>query len=131
MPSFHSSLPTRCPPVEATPASGTIFRGIPAPPVSGTDFLSHAELKRKNCDPQICEHWGLSVWTTMAEAQHAQRIFRHMRTWHVASGKVTASDGVMMSTPTNSQSGHHTFWKYFGLDITSRFQIVLRPLASI
>jgi hypothetical protein len=121
-------MPKPCPPPNAGPANGVIFRGIPKPPISEDDFLSHPELNRPNCDHGNCEHWGLSVWVSKAEAEHAQRIFRYMRKWHIASGSVNGSDGVIMQTPSNQQPNHHTFWKIYGLEISSRFQIVIQPL---
>lgn len=120
-------MPQNCPPAEATPMEGTLFRGIPNPPVNASHFRSHAEAE-KPCDPRKCKSWGLSVWVSEADARHAQQALTYMQAWHIAAGQVVPSDGVVMPTPSNSQPNHHTFWLSPNRDISSKFQIVIEPL---
>jgi hypothetical protein len=77
-----------CPPKEANPINGSIWRGVKELPLGENDFLSYAELELPNSDKQNCDHWGLSVWISEADVHHARGLHRYMRRWHVASGKV-------------------------------------------
>lgn len=127
---YHPNFPPACPPSDALPASGEIFRGIRTPPVTSADFLSHVELQMKNCDSSNCEHWGLSVWVSRAAVVNARKVFKYMRRWHIAVGTVDADDGVIKPTPNEKNNEHHTFWKAFGNDISDRFTIAFEPEVS-
>jgi len=91
-------------------------------------FTSHAELKRKNCNPKDCTHWGLSVWMTTEAVEHARKIMPWLSAWCIASGTLDVDDGVLMPTPNDGQPDHHTFWKYFGREIAGKFKIVMKPV---
>jgi hypothetical protein len=107
---------------------GEIFRGIRVPPVEEKDFLSSAEVDISNCKADDCEAWGLSVWISMVDVQHAQKIQRYTRKWHIARGKVTAQDGVILKTPSIPRPNHHTFWKHHGVELWKKFAIVAAPV---
>lgn len=107
--------------------TGTLFRGIRKPPVKAEDFLSQAEIDRNNCDDQECEAWGLSVWVSVEDVEHARKIQRYTRKWHIASGKITPNDGVILKTPSRTQPNHHTFWAYQDVALWKRFSIVMNP----
>lgn len=108
----------------------SVFRGIKSSVVSAKDFVSHAEGGLHGHDRMNCDHWGLSVWTTMKAVEHARKTYKAMRRWHIAEGALTVNDGVLLATPSGPQPEHYTFWKYLDRDITASFQIVLNPANS-
>lgn len=128
---YHPELPERfgdtCPPKEAKPVHQTIYRGIPKPPISPHDFLSHVEINGNKNNPEVCEHWGLSIWATRADAEHARKAYRWVKFWHIAEGEVTNDDGVLLATPNETHPEHCTFWKRWDLDLSPRFTIILNP----
>jgi hypothetical protein len=132
MPDFHPDRPKSpiCPPSDAKFYKGTIWRGVKNPPISEEDFKSHAERNAPNCDRGNCEHWGLSIWISEEAVKHARELHPKMigQRWHIAAGDVNASDGKIMATPSDGQPDHHTFWKYHGHSILSKFKIVMPPL---
>ena len=127
---YHPNIPKQCPPTTASPAQGDFYRGIRKPPISDTDFLSHVEREMDNSDPENCEHWGLSGWTSEAAVKHARLLNKYMRKWHIAKGTVSNSDGAMLATGGAKNPGHCTFWKAHGKSIASRFAIVMQPTST-
>jgi hypothetical protein len=131
MPEFDPQYPKNCPPVNAQLASGVIFRGIRTPPVSEKDFRSWVEKRIRQCDLRNCQHWGLSIWTSEADASHAQNLFPSLfGRMYVAAGSVTEIDGKIARTPRDDHPQHHTFWKARDVLLAERFQIVLKPLPT-
>jgi hypothetical protein len=125
--SFHANLPTGCPPGEAEPVSGEIFRGIRETPISETDFLSHRETG-SHCDAPECECWGLSVWASMEAVEHARKAIPPIRRfWYIASGDLGEADGVIKHTPNRRQPQHHTFWRDAERDFADKFKIIITP----
>lgn len=74
--------------------------------------------------------FGLSVWTSEADAAHAQKLFRYAARWHIFMGNVTEDDGQLAPTPTSNQPSHHTFWAYDGIDLKEKFVPALPPLVG-
>jgi|SRR5580704_13894982 hypothetical protein len=131
MPTFDPKYPKDCPPMNAQLANGVVFRGIKKTPISEKDFFSWVEKKIPQGDPTKCDHWGLSIWMSEADAFHAQNLFPSLfGKWHVAAGNVTGQDGKVALTPHNNYPQHHTFWKAKDVALAARFKIVLKPLAA-
>lgn len=120
---FHPELPDACPPQEAEPVLGTVYRGVRNGRVSEDDFLSLNE--RKRAYPTDCDHWGLSVWVTEEAVKHAYKILIPLkkRTWSIAVGQLQPTDGLIMHTPSPTQPDHRTFWKNRNADMVRKFQI--------
>jgi hypothetical protein len=126
-PEILSRFGATCPPSEAQPVDQLIYRGILKPPISAHDFLSHVEAKLKGNNPEICEHWGLSVWASQADAEHARKAYRWVKFWHIAEGHVGPEDGVLLATPNDNHPEHHTFWKCFSKSLEAKFTIIFPP----
>lgn len=126
-PAILENCPETCPPQAAQPVQGKVYRGIRQTPIGPNDFLSHAELGMPVARPEVCEHWGLSVWVSEAAVKHAREVYRPLRKWHVAAANLTPADGVILATPSSAQPDHHTFWKPLNKDLTTAFSIVLAP----
>lgn len=132
-PSFHPDIPKDpvCPPADAKPSKVLLYRGVREMPLDeNKDFTSHAELKRRNCNPKDCTHWGLSVWLTAEAVNHAREAIPFLKNWHIAAGTVDADDGVLMATPSEAQPDHYTFWKYKDRKIVDKFKIVMPPVPA-
>lgn len=129
MPEYNPNFPPSCPPKEAKPADGDVLRGIRPPlPITEKHFLSAVELNQSKCDAENCIHWGLSVWISQDDAQHARKIFPYMKKWYIAQGSVFPNDGVMLATPANKQPNHYTLWKAVDTQLHRRFRVVVCPV---
>lgn len=126
MKTFKQGTPPGCPADNTPDASGTIFRACDTNPPSEEDLTSHAHStlarKRRNVDPAKCTHWGLSVWITEQDVQHARELHDWIQRKTICKLAVTPSDGKLAQTGASS---HHTFWPYEGVDLASRFEIFL------
>jgi hypothetical protein len=75
--------------------------------------------------------FGLSVWVTLADAEHGRRIMpRLMGKWYIARGQLLPTDGMIKKTGTKRQPEHHTLWKASDVDISARFEVASPPLAN-
>lgn len=55
---YHPSIPAACPPKEAKPTTGVVYRASKKPTLAGSDFASHAERKLPGYDPKVCQCLG-------------------------------------------------------------------------
>ena len=125
---FHALVPEGCPPEAAKPLTGTIYRGIKAPPISATHFKSHKELNM-SCRGDDCDCCGLSVWPNLEAVHHARKGLRYTRKWYIAACQVDFNDGLIMPTPNSEQPEHHTFWLDTKSNIVQKSEIILPPVA--
>jgi hypothetical protein len=125
---YHPDIPVACPPKEATPTNGVVYRASKKASLEASDFASHAERKLRGYDPKVCQCWGLSVWVSEEAVETARKlfpVFRYKR--FILSGALGVSDGVIMQTPSESQPEHHTFWKAIDRDVSAQFTVYLNP----
>lgn len=119
-----------CPPTRAVAISGTVYRGIPNPPITEDNFRSHNELGLRGADEAVCEKWGLSVWRSLEAAENARQLHSYMRRWHIASGELQTEQGVVLPTGNPRNPDHHTLWLEDGVTCADRFSVVLEPLET-
>ena len=126
MPTFPDAFPPNCP-CGAEPFNGSIFRGCATDPSTEEDFIPHcmSTLRQESsrADRDDCNHWGLSVFTSLDDALHAQELFDWAARWHIFEGAVTSDDGVIKSTPARLR-GHHTFWIFKDVSLRNKFTCV-------
>lgn len=122
---FHPDIIKACPPADAVPASGFLYRKVDALPATKNDFISDVE--RRGGDPSRCDCWGCSIWTTAAAADEALELFPYWKKKYIVRVDLQHSDGVIKKTPTNRQDDHFTFWRDFRVDISPRQKIHYRP----
>lgn len=119
-------LPTGCPPPQAAPAAGAVFRAANHDPPEAVDFLSLYEEERplRNPTPVLeCQHRGLSVFRALADVRHLLGLFPDR--WQlVAAGVLTADSGVTLHTPSNRFPSHTTWWCYAGIERQRGFVII-------
>jgi hypothetical protein len=119
-PAFIPGIPAGCPPPEAVPAAGDVYRIVKHDPPTAGDFLTPHEagtLKRR--DP--CLRCGLSVLLTLQDAGTLRDNFPFLGDF-IACGLVDGL-GVTRATP-GFVSSHTTWWPYSGLDRHSPFRVV-------
>jgi hypothetical protein len=107
-----------------------MFLGIRGgPPIRPDHFRSYNQTpNHSRADPTDCQRWGLSCWLSLEGARTAQKNFSYMAKWHIASGDMLPSDGMILPTPHDENPDHHTFWVAEEVALAPRFQIVAPPL---
>jgi hypothetical protein len=115
---FPDDWPEGCPPEDAEPAAGQVFRLVKSNPHSAADFASHHELGTLPKGP-ACLRCGLSIFRTREDADHQHRAYPKLGR-HVASGMLEAKHGVAKPTQ-GRQPTHTTWWPNEGVDRQSVF----------
>lgn len=124
---YHQDCPGHCPPDDANPYAGTLYRAAKKFPPNKRDMLSVIEQGRRT-DAQDCRSWGLSVWVDEAAARHAREIVPFFRTCSIVKFTVDEDNGELMHTPSNDQPNHHTYWKKADVTLSDDdFSLFLGP----
>jgi hypothetical protein len=124
---FHADLPDDCPPQDAVPAFGVVYRGLKGLPISEKHFRSHRETGSP-CQLEECQCWGLSVWRTRQAVDHARKAVPAIKMhWYIAEGVLAATDGVIKHTPSKTQTEHFTFWRDMKATFFNRFRVIITP----
>lgn len=128
MSSFLSGTPDYCPGDSAVESEAVLYRACDTIPPTAEDVTSHAHssLPRKanRANPKRCESWGLSVWVSPDDVDHAMKLHeKWLPKKHIHKFAVSAPDGRLAQTGTPP---HHTFWPYDGVDLLSRLELVTR-----
>lgn len=117
--------PQQCPPQQAIPASGKIYRFINGKSPLAKDFQSHYEREpSKIWEPKECQARGLSVLRTLDDCAAMREAVPALRKKRITEGVLTQSDGVTLITPSHSCKAHTTWWRLGEPDtFTSRFHL--------
>jgi len=110
MVTYRDHLPEDCPPEEAQPANGTVYRMLKGNTPTPDDFLSFRELKPGKAYPSDCIASGLSVYTELAGIRQLQRRVPRFREATVGQGKLDPVHGTIKGTPSQLHASHHTWW---------------------
>ena len=130
MPTYHPNRPPNCPPPEATPMDGVIYRSLQGQTPCQEDALSKRERQielSEDIVPQEsaeCLFWGLSVWINIADVRHARRLFSFVRKHQIGKATISSECGVILHTPSRSQPEHRTFWRDINLDLPAVLSVV-------
>lgn len=122
---FPISWPKDCPPADADPASGVVFRIIKANPPAADDFRSFLELGKPNT-AKPCDAAGLSAFRELDDAKHYAQKFPHLGEM-VAMGTLRAEHGMIKSTPrivAGKTNSHATWWPYEAIARHELFAVV-------
>lgn len=132
MPNYHPELPPGCPPNDAAPMTGTVFRRTKKPPttITNQDFHSSRELGDQAPGSE-CQRWGTSVWVDMADVlRDLENFAAYLPKYRIVAFDVTPDHGVIKHTPTNDRPHHHTFWRDATIDFSEICTIVYSPVAA-
>lgn len=122
---FPIDWPEGCPPADAQPASGGVYRVVKTNPPAAEDFLTFQELgKRDGGKP--CEAVGVSVFRDANDARHYCAKYPYLGEL-IAKGSLSSSHGATKSTPRNmggKPNSHTTWWPYKSIERHSIFSVV-------
>lgn len=116
--SFPHYFPPGCPPSNAGPASGLVFRIVAGGVLTEEDFQSHYEAGTASNAPP-CGRCGVSVFNSSERALHRLRLSPHLGK-AIARGQLKADGG--RTQLTNARSGHVEWWPYAGVTRRSFFK---------
>ena len=122
---FASFCPESCPPKEAKPISGELFRFAKQLPIGSNDFLTYYEIKGIDAfEPtELCRACGLSVYLAEEDIRAAMKASPYLRNRKVIKARVGKDWGVVQ--PTGSKStGHHTWWVALGKNPELVFKVI-------
>ena len=119
-PNFY---PENCPPEEAQPASGIVYRLVRHDPPQVDDFLSSWEefpgrFPKPNI--RIC---GASIYTNPKDIERLKNRIRHLKNRKTAKGELNPTLGVIQHTPSIEKS-HHTWWIPIGAEPWLVFKVI-------
>lgn len=118
---FPSNWPAGCPPAEARPADGEVYRLVKSDPPVADDFATWLELGKSN-PARECESAGLSVFRNLEDATNYAGKYPHLGE-RVAKGSLGDQHGITMPTPRRGNS-HLTWWPYEGIIRHSLFSVI-------
>ena len=111
---FPKYFPNRCPPADCSEASGTFYRTIRGSVPVKEDFLPHWLLKPHKQREWIqkgkaCQACGLSLNANIEDLKRKQEIIPSIR-GKIVEGTLEPKTGKIKSTPTLTDTSHHTWW---------------------
>lgn len=122
MRSFPDNWPQGCPPADAEPAAGRVYRLVKRNPACADDFRTHDERhKMPKADP--CLRRGLSVFRTRHDAVHQAKLLPFLGD-KIACAELCPEHGRMKLTPTTQRPSHTTWWPYPGVDRAAPFHTI-------
>jgi|ERR1017187_3977984 hypothetical protein len=115
-----ANLPPQCPPNDAIPCTGEIFRLVSTVPATTDDFISHFNRYPGKQWLDECEASGLSISLSFEAASRLRKRFKKLPQ-EIAVASLQPAVGVMKQTHS---AEHHTWWPEDGVDIPVLFNIV-------
>lgn len=120
--------PANCPPVEAEPASGTVYRLVQNNPPRAKDFRTPFEENpgRFNNKPTI-KNCGLSVHTDMQDSERLHEVTKmipRFKNSQIAEGELNPTLGLIQHTPSSKYKSHHSWWVPIGTEPWVVFKIM-------
>jgi hypothetical protein len=123
---FPSYFPPGCPPADAEPADGVVYRVTKNDPPLSEDFLSIHEIGRQ---PKYglrkkhqCQRLALSVYRTLTDVMRHLEMFPATGTL-IAVGVLDASCGKTKPTPAKERPTHTSWWCFEGIERSKSFKI--------
>ena len=120
--------PENCPPAEAKPASGTVYRLVVHDPAQEEDFKTSFEEnpRRFNNKPDI-KNCGLSVQTDIQDSEQlkkAMKMVPRFKNSQIAEGELNPTLGLIQHTPSSEYKSHHSWWVPIGAEPWVVFKII-------
>ncbi len=115
--------PENCPPGDAEPASGTVYRLVRHNPPQAEDFLSTwEEFPGRFPEPniRIC---GTSVYTDPQDIERLKKRVRHLRDRKTAKGEISRQHGMILKTKAVEKT-HTTWWIPIGTKPWLVFEVI-------
>lgn len=124
---WPGEYPDSCPPPEAEPSSGAVFRLVAGSQPTPKDFVSvyalrPARFKDYEAD-DLCISMGLSVFDSKEDAERTRQSIAPFRNKSIAVGSIDGS-GLMQATPSKDNKTHRTWWRPENDDRWISFEVV-------
>ncbi len=104
-------FPADCPPQDAQPATGEVYRLVKKNPPESGDFIPFREKDPTANVRDECQACGLSVVRDAEDTLRIKRRARGMKKRLVAKGTLSPCFGRIKHTPSSvSGRSHHTWW---------------------
>lgn len=121
---WHDFFPDECPPEEATPASGIVYRLVRKNPPGPKDFRSYREMQpNKTFDQPECIVCGVSVYRNVHDMKRLQQRVPAKRKQLIAKGTLNHDLGMILKT-SGDDSSHHTWWIPLNSEPWGFFEVV-------
>ena len=116
--------PEDCPPAEAEPASGTVYRLVKHDPARAEDFKSFFEENPKGAKKKkTVKIYGLSVHRDLSDSERLKKRSKKFKNRHIAKGSLNPTLGMIQHTPSIEES-HHSWWIPFGTEPWLVFNVI-------
>lgn len=132
---WRDHLPNECPPDDAIPTNGVVYRLASRKNFDESDFLSYREMYPDGHWDGVpeCIACGLSVFTEIAGIERLLRRVpgkkrsKSHKVKKVIEGKLTPKHGKMKNTPSTTHKSHHTWWIPVGEEPWKVFRLIELP----
>lgn len=108
--------PENCPPEDAEPASGTVYRLVRHDPPQAEDFKTPWEEYPGRFPEPTIENCGLSVHTDLHDSERLKDRVPQFRKRQIAEGILNPKLGMIQHTPLPEDESHHDWWVPVGTD---------------
>lgn len=117
---WPSFFPDSCPPTDAVPASGVVYRALLTNPPTEADYRSQAELRPHRYSGD-CQATGLSVFRSLKELKRIMGMPNMKRRFkYIGEINLQPQMGKIRNTSSNNSSDHCTLW----VDVEQKHTIV-------
>ena len=108
---YPDYFPDECPPKDAQPAAGDVYRVVKQNPPNSKDFIPLRAKKSGDFEDE-CKACGLSVFKNFEDAVDMKNRERGMKNRLIAKGTLGPHLGKIKHTPSSQPYGksHHTWW---------------------
>ena len=111
MKDWPDHFPAQCPPIDAEPVSGEVFRFVGRNNPKAKDFSTYYELKpEKDWGDQACQARGLSVYRNFEVCKKMSLMIPALAKKKLAVAVLEQGDGNIATTPSRNSKDHNTFW---------------------
>ena len=122
-------FPDDCPPQDAQPATGDVYRVVKQNPPESRDFIPLRKKNNGDFGEDECKVCGLSVFRRFEDAVEMKNRERGMKNRLIAKGTLSPDLGKIKHTRSSKPYGksHHTWWVPTEVEPWSVFHVVQIP----
>lgn len=103
---WRETQPSKCPPNDAKPFAGYLYRAVYRSTPNEDDFRLWAEESKNHpSTPVCCREYAISMFDDPAALKRVSGLFGFQRRKFIAKVQIKHEDGV-----SKKKRGHHSFW---------------------
>lgn len=115
--------PVNCPPKEAKPASGTVYRLVRYNPAQAEDFKTPWEEYPRRFPEPTTTNCGLSIHIDPQDSEKLKNRIPKFRKRQIAEGELNPTLGMIQHTPSLERS-HYAWWIPIGAEPWFVFNVI-------